>query len=265
MEISELALRAQVAWFRGLAASGFPQISAGEGFAVSTGLASNTENGAVISPSVLGNLQELDVLLVWLREQAVPASVLVTGPLDPEATMHLTERGLESERTGNNMGRPLTDLDADDDADVAGRLLPGWQISEATDTRTLRENHRVYADDGWWDKPGELDHHIEVAARLGFGPDQPIRHWTARHQDVPIGAATSFQFGDAVLLAHACVAAPWRRQGIGTALTRVRLAAAVGKGAVQAVLFPSPDGYHLHHSLGFGLAPVHPDRWFYLR
>jgi hypothetical protein len=120
VEISELALRAQVAWFRGLAASGFPQISAGEGLAVSTGLASNTENGAVISPSVLGNLHELDVLLVWLREQAVPASVLVTGPLDPEATMRLTGRGLESERTGNNMGRPLTDLDADVGTDVAG-------------------------------------------------------------------------------------------------------------------------------------------------
>jgi GNAT superfamily N-acetyltransferase len=131
-------------------------------------------------------------------------------------------------------------------------------------SRALRENHRVYADDGWWDEPGELDHHVEVATRLGFGPGRPVRHWTARHQGVPVGAATSFQFDDAVLLAHVCVAAPWRRQGIGTALTRVRLAAAVSQGAVQAVLFPSPDGYHLHQSLGFGLAPVHPNRWFYL-
>ena len=248
-----------MAWFRALAASGFPQISAGEGFAVSTGLASNTENGAVIYPSILGNPHELDVLLVWLRDRAVPASVLVTGQLDPEATVHLIDRGLEPERTGNNMGRLLAGVDAD----VAGRL-PGWQISEVTDDLTLRENHRVYADDGWWDEPGELDRHVEVVARLGFGPGRPVRHWTACHQGVPVGAATSFQFGDAVLLARACVAAPWRRQGIGTALTRVRLAAAVSQGAVRAVLFPSPDGYHLHHSLGFGLAPVHPDRWFYL-
>jgi GNAT superfamily N-acetyltransferase len=259
VDISELALRAQVAWFRGLAASGFPQISAGEGFAVSTGLASNTENGAVICPSVLGNPHELDVLLVWLRERAVPASVLVTGPLDPEATAHLIDRGLEPEQTGNNMGRLL----AGRDAGIAGRLS-GWLTSEVTDARALRENHRVYADDGWWDEPGELDHHVEIATRLGFGPGRPIRHWTAHHQGVPVGAATSFQFDDAVLLAHVCVAAPWRRQGIGTALTRDRLAAAVSQGAVQAVLFPSPDGYHLHHSLGFGLAPVHPNRWFYL-
>jgi GNAT superfamily N-acetyltransferase len=187
--------------------------------------------------------------------------VLITGPLEPEATVQLVDRGLEPEHTGNNMGRLLTGLHTD----VAGLLPPGYQISEVTDAQALRENYGVYAADDWWDEPGELHHHVEIAARLGFGPGRPIRHWTARHQDVPVGAATSFQFDDAVLLVHSCVAAPWRRQGIGTALTRVRLAAAINRGAVQAVLFPSPDGYHLHHCLGFDLAPVHPNRWFYLR
>jgi len=256
-----LALRAQVAWFRGLDGGGFPQISAGDGFAVSTGLDSNTENGAVIAPSVLDNSHELDALLVWLCERAVPASVLVTGPLEPEATARLIDRGLEAECTGNNMGRLLAGFAAD----AAGLPAPGWQISEVTDAQALRCNHRVYADDGWWDGPGELDHRVEIAARLGFGPGRPIRHWTACHQGVSVGAASSFQFGDAVLLVHCCVATRWRRHGIGTALTRVRLAAAACQGAVRAVLFPSPDGYHLHHSLGFDVAPVRPNRWFYLR
>ncbi len=261
MDISELALRAQVAWFRAIAAGGFPQISAGDGFAVSTGLASNTENGAVVAPSVLDNVDQLDVLLGWLRERAVPASVIVTAPLTPEAVELLIGRGLEPERTGNNMGRLLTGSDADG----AGPLAPDWQIREVTDAHGLRENHRVYADDGWWDEPGELDDHVEVAGRLGFGPGRPIRHWTSFHRDIPVGAATSFRFEDAVFLVHCCVAPRRRRHGAGTTLTRVRLAAAVGQGAVQAVLFPSPDGYHLHRSLGFDLAPVHPDRWFYLR
>ena len=261
MDISEWALRAQVAWFRGLAAGGFPQVSAGDAFAVSTGMDSNTENGAVIAPSVLDNPRELDALLTWLREKAVSASVLVTGPLEPEAAARLIGRGLEPEKTGNNMGRLLAGFDPH----AAGPPAPRWQISEVTDAQALRQHHRVFADDGWWDEYGELDRRVEIAARLGFGPGRPIRHWTACHQGVSIGAATSFQFDDAVQLVHCCVAARWRRQGIGTALTRARLAAAARQGAVQAVLFPSPDGYHLHHSLGFGLAPVHPHRWFYLR
>jgi len=139
------------------------------------------------------------------------------------------------------------------------------QIREVTGAHGLRENHRVYAGDGWWDEPGELEDHIEVAARLGFGPSRPIRHWSAFHRDIPVGAATSFRFDDAVLFVHCCVTSPWRRRGAGTMLTRVRLAAAVNQGAVQAVLFPSPDGYHLHRSLAFDLTPVHPNRWFYLR
>jgi hypothetical protein len=260
VDISEVALRAQAAWFRALAAGGFAQINTGDGFAVSTGLDSNTDNGAVVGPSVLGNPHQLEALLGWLREKAVPASVLVTAPPEPEATARLIHRGLEPELTGNNMGRLLAGLDPG----VARRPAPGWRISEVTDAQALRQNQRVYADDGWWDERGELDHRVEIAARLGFGPGRPIRHWTACHQGVAVGAATSFQFDDAVLLVHCCVATRWRRRGIGTALTRVRLAAAAGQGAVQAVVFPSPDGYHLHNSLGFDLAPVHPNRCFYL-
>jgi hypothetical protein len=178
VDISEVALQAQVAWFRGLAAGGFPQISADDGFAVSTGLDSNTENGAVIAAAVLDNPHDLAALLVWLRDKAVPASVLVTGPLEPEATARLIDRGLEPERTGNNMGRLLAGFDSD----AAGLSAPGWQISEVTDVQALRQSYRVYADDGWWDEPSELDHRVEIAARLGFGPGRPVRHWTACYQ-----------------------------------------------------------------------------------
>ncbi|MFG1993921.1 GNAT family N-acetyltransferase [Actinoplanes sp. NPDC048988] len=246
MDISEVALRAQVAWLRHLADGGFDRISAGDGFAVATGLDSNSENGAV------GSARELPELVDWLRERAVPASVIVTGPPDPATTTWLIDQGLHPDRTGNNMGRRLDEAPSPPSAE--------WPISEVTDVRALRENQSVYAEDGWWPEPAGLDRRVEVAARLGFGPGRPIRHWTAHHEGVPVGAATSFQFGDTVLLAACCVAAPWRRRGIGTALTQRRLAGS----AVQAVVFPTQDGYHLHHSLGFELAPAHPDRCFYL-
>ncbi|XVU28010.1 GNAT family N-acetyltransferase [Actinoplanes sp. CA-054009] len=248
MDTSELAVRAQMAWLRGLAAAGFAQISAGNGLAVSTGLDSNTENGAVVTPSTAP--RDVDVLVDWLRDKGVPASVLVTGPPSPALTTQLIGRGLEPERTGNNMGRLVSSFEASP------------SISEVTDAQQLRRNQRLYADDGWWT---DHDQRVEVAARLGFGPTHPIRHWTAIHEGTPVGAATSFQFDDAVLLVHSCVAADQRRRGIGTALTRTRLTAAAGRGAAQAVLFPTPDGYNLHHSLGFELTPVHPDRCFYLQ
>ncbi|MEU4623451.1 GNAT family N-acetyltransferase [Actinoplanes sp. NPDC023801] len=260
MDISGMALRAQVAWFRHLAARGFAQISTGDGFAVSTGLDSNTENGAVIGAS-MPDSAELDTLLGWLRAKAVPASVLVTGTPEAELTARLIAQGLHPERTGNNMGRLLPGFDTE----AADPAVREWQILEVNDVPDLRRNQRVYAEDGWWDEPGELDRRVETAARLGFGRGQPIRHWTACHQGVPVGAATSFQFDDGVWLVHCCVAKPWRRHGIGTALTRVRLAAATRRGAVRAVTFPSPDGYHLHHSIGFELAPIHPGRCFYLQ
>jgi GNAT superfamily N-acetyltransferase len=67
-----------------------------------------------------------------------------------------------------------------------------------------------------------------------------------------------------VVLVRCCVLPAHRRRGIGAALTRARLAAALTQGAHQAVLSPSPDGARLHESQGFALVPAPPDRWFYL-
>jgi GNAT superfamily N-acetyltransferase len=263
VDTAELALRAQTAWFRGLVDSGFDQLTTGAGFAVSTGLASNSENGAVIGPSLLDRLDQFDALLVWLRDKAVPASVIATEQLEPDAIAVLLERDLEPDNTGNDMGRLLTDFQAG--APVDGSSFPDLHVREVIEVCELRENQCVYAEDGWWEEPGELDRHLEVAVRCGFGPGRAIRHWTAYHQQTPVGAATCFQFDDAALLVSCCVLEPWRRRGIGAALTRTSLTAAARHGAVQAVLGPSPEGYHLYHSLGFHLMPTRPNRWFYLR
>ena len=266
MDIGELALQAQIEWFRLLAACGCPQATVQDGFAVSSGLASNSENGAVVAPEILDRPEDLDRLLAWLRQLELPAILVVTRPIDLEAVGRLTRRGLVPENSGNEMGRTLGPADLIGASDVIGTVAPpgGADVGEVADEGGLRDSYRVYQGDGWWEDPGELEREVEVAVQLGFGPGQPIRHWVARLDGEPVGAATSFRFGDTLYLAHCCVAAPLRRRGLATLLTRARLAAAAAQGATHAVLSPSPDGYLLHRSLGFDLAPTPPNRSFYL-
>lgn len=260
MDIGEAALDAQVEWFAHLAARGCAQLSVAHGFAVSSGLTSNTENGAVVSPAILDRPAELDQLLTWLHDRTEAASVIVTGPLAPAAVAQLERRGLDPENTGNDMGRVLRT------ADTTGPIgsPEGIQVSEVTDSAALPDGFGVYQADGWWDEPEEFDRAVALACRLGFGPGQPIRHWVAHHERRLVGAATSFVFGDTVLLVRCLVVPESRRRGVGTALTRARLAAAAHDGARSAVLSPSPDGYQLHHALGFDLRSTPRNRWFYL-
>jgi GNAT superfamily N-acetyltransferase len=252
VDVGEVVLRGQVAWFRELVACGCDALAVDGGFAVASGVGSNTENGAVASPAI--GPGELDRLVTWLRRRDLPASVIVTGRAEAGVVRGLTDRGLRAESGGNEMGRPLTGAD--------GVEPPPGMVNEVIDRAALRDSYRVYAADGWFDGPGELDLQIGLADRLGFG--RRVRHWVARHDGAAVGAATSFRFGDTIALVKCCVALPFRRRGIGTALTRARLAAAQRDGAVRAVVSPSPDGYQLHRFLGFELAPVPPDRWFYL-
>ena len=83
MDVGEVAREAQVEWFRHLGARGCPQLNVPHGFGVASGLASNTENGAVVSPAILDRPADLDQLLTWLRDRADAASVIVTEPLAP--------------------------------------------------------------------------------------------------------------------------------------------------------------------------------------
>jgi hypothetical protein len=107
MDIGELALQGQVEWFHRLAACGCSQLTVRDGFAVSSGLDSNTENGAVVSPAILGPPGQLDHLLTWLRHRGLPCSIIVTEALDANDVAQFTNRGLVAENAGNEMGRSL--------------------------------------------------------------------------------------------------------------------------------------------------------------
>jgi len=141
----------------------------------------------------------------------------------------------------------------------------GVPISEVTDRAALPDGFRVYHP-----MAGEMNRRSSTApspspAGSDSGPANRCGTGVAHHEHRPVGAATSFVIGDTVLLVRCLVVPEFRRRGVGTALTRARLAAAAHDGARRAVLSPSPDGYHLHLALGFDLVASPRNRWFYLR
>jgi hypothetical protein len=260
MDVGEVALEAQVEWFRHLGARGCPQLNVPHGFGVASGLASNTENGAVVSPAILDRPTDLDQLLTWLRDRADAASVIVTEPLAPAAVTQLVRSGLDPENTGNDMGRVL------ETADTAGsiRSPDEIQISEITDSAALPDGFRVYQADGWWDEPEEFDRAPPLPTGSDSGPANRRATGWLTTCTVP-----------SVRLHRSCAATPCcsfavssSQSSVGAAsgrrLTRARLAAAAHDGASHAVLSPSPDGYHLHCALGFDLVASPRNRWFYL-
>jgi GNAT superfamily N-acetyltransferase len=279
MDVGEAALRAQAEWFWTLAASGFELLAVDGGFAVATGLDSNTENGAVIAPEIAARPGELDRLLAWLHRRGVPASIVASGPLDGPAVAALTARGLVPDNTATDMGLTLTGpATPTGSAGGGGPATPaaaavgsgrvaaggGVVVGEVLGSEELLDSLAVYVEDGWY-RADEVAAVHAAAVQVGFGPRHAVRHWVARRDGGVVGAATSFRFGTGVALVRCCVRKAARRRGIGTALSRARLEGAVSDGATHAVVAPSADGFRLHRSLGFVAVRVPPDRLFHLR
>lgn len=255
MDIAEISLAAQVAWFEHLARRGFDSLKIGPALAVVTGVASNIDNGILVARATLADPGALDALIDFVRGRNVPASCVVLEMVEPELLMPLLERGLTPENDAVEMGLAL------DPARGAARALdPGIEIEEVTDPAALRSG----LDAMRWLEGDDLERQVAVAVGSGYGPWSAVRHWIARDSQAVVGMATSFRFDDVVVLAQCGVIAGYRRRGIASALTDVRLAAAVDAGSTVAVLTPSPDGQLLHSRRGFRLVTAHPNRWFYL-
>lgn len=81
--------------------AGFQSFTAGGGFAVSTGLASNTENGVVMSRATLAENEAAETLVAWITSREVPASCLLIQPVEPELRPRLIRRGITPENSGH--------------------------------------------------------------------------------------------------------------------------------------------------------------------
>ena len=237
-DYAELGWAAEIAYLRVLASS--PLVESrpcGDGFAVRSGIGSNTENGVVCDRADDATIADT---LAWLG--GAPAQWFVGAGTDlPE---RLVAAGATPERTAVVMGARL-------DAPLPERPAP-VEIVPVRTAELLAASFRIVDDD---------ERHSGVLASLDLGPAAPIQHRVALKNGYAAGAATTLLDGDTLYGLHLAVAPEHRRAGIGGALMSHVLHES---GAHTAVLAPTPQTTAFYRSFGFVLRPHLRERSFYL-
>jgi predicted GNAT family acetyltransferase len=89
--------------------------------------------------------------------------------------------------------------------------------------------------------------HLEQEAR------NILRHYLAFKDDEPVGAGTSICLDNVVSIWHVCTLDSHRRQGIATTLVHRILSDALASCGQLAMLYSTPQAYHLFNKLGFDI------------
>lgn len=253
-DYAELAWEVETAYLRHLAMSPLAKVrSCGDGFAVITGVADDTENGVVCS-RLEGGEEEL---LAWLRGTPARWFVGRESDLGPR----LVAAGGSPERTAVVMGADVERLaPGRAPAPAPARTAatpPGLDIVPVRDEPALAEWMRVAGQttiDG--DDP-ELARRAAVIASLGLHEDAPLQLRLARRDGQTIGIVSWFVHGDVALGHHLGVLAHERRGGVGRALAQA-------VGARTIIVAPTPDAIGFYRLLGCVLRQALRDRTFYV-
>ena len=247
---AELAWSAEAAYLRILSSSPLAETRpCGDGFAVTTDIDDNTENGVVCDRADDDAIAEA---LAWLAERRAPAQWFVGGSSDLGG--RLVAFGASPERTGVVTGAELDRLALD------GAPPPGITIVAVRDAATLAA-WRDVARECLFD---DADERARVLESLGLGEDAPAQHRIAMRDGRAVGAASFLLDGETLYGQHLGVLAPERRAGIGRALVEHALREARSAHAKVAVLGPTPETIAFYRLLGFVLRPYLRDRSFYL-
>jgi ankyrin repeat protein/GNAT superfamily N-acetyltransferase len=245
---AELAWAAEAAYLRLLASSPLAETRpVGDGFAVVTGIADNTENGVVCDRA---DDEAIGETIAWLAQRGAPAQWLVGGSSD--LGERLVGFGASPERTGVVMGAELGGLALDAPAP------PGVAIVAVRDAATLAA-WRDVARECLFD---DADDRARVLESLGL--DSQVQHRLALRDGRAVGVASFVLHGTTAYGQHIGVLAPERRGGVGRALVEHVLREGRAAGVRAAVLGPTPDTIAFYRLLGFVLRGDLRDRSFYL-
>ena len=215
-----------------------------------TGVASNTENGAVSAGVVDG--ETVRDVIAWFDELRLPASWLVAeGDSCASTAATLEAAGCRPEQSGWAMRAALDTLDLEHE---------GADVEPVDSDAQLEAWLDVAGACGWFESEDER----LASRRLHRSLAEPTRLYLALRAGRPVGMASAFFGEEIALLTAVAVLETERRRGVGRALAIARLREARARGCALAVLDPSPDGAKLYGSLGFDFQPQPPGRWFYL-
>jgi ribosomal protein S18 acetylase RimI-like enzyme len=214
---------------------------------VITGVASNDYNGVLWArlSSVEADAQ-VPRIVDRFRARNLPALWHIDPDSHPLDLSHRLEAlGCQRLKPGTCMAADLTTLASNNTS------LPGLTIERVTTTDALT----AWIDVWMQDDPGERAPLERLYMSLGLSSAQPLRHYLARLDGIPVGVSQLFLGKQAAGLYCVAVVPAARRQGIGTALTLTLMADARAFGYRLGALGPSPDGYPMYHKLGFELFP----------
>jgi hypothetical protein len=168
------------------------------------------------------------------------------GPIDRPADLGetLVAAGLEPAESELAMTADLAELPAPEP------LPPGLSVERVRTAGQLRAYAEINAAN--WDPPDQdVVRVIEAGAPALLGDDAPLWLYLGVLDGRPVAAAELTVAGGVVGLYNISTLAPFRRRGIGRALTLRPLLDARAEGHAQAVLQASPEGVPVYSKVGF--------------
>jgi GNAT superfamily N-acetyltransferase len=241
-----VAIAAQASYYRFLATS--PRAKrreVGDGFAVVSGMFSNTENGVVAQTATA---DEITATLAWLQERYAPAMWLNASA---SLRQQLVAAGARPDVGGVDMGADLRQLDLPTSklgSEI--RIAPVRSIEELARVLSIMRLHGDH-----FRNESEEHRAAQLFASLRLAGDAALQHYLATEDGEDVGMATAYFADTVVLLQHVIVIPSRRRQGIGRALALARLTDAIARGCTFAVLGPTPESEALYRPLGFTTTP----------
>jgi ribosomal protein S18 acetylase RimI-like enzyme len=128
---------------------------------------------------------------------------------------------------------------------------PNLTIERVLDVAALRAYCRVLAVGFGQPSPAAALAWLDWLTAVGLEAGTTLRHFLGRLNGNPVATASLF-FGAGVAGIHNVATLPeWRRQGIGSAMTRAALRDARATGHRTATLHASDLGYSIYRRLGF--------------